>query len=90
MPLIRTEKPRKSLEKEGRIQLAISAINKGEISSIREAANIFSVPRSTLSDRLQGRTARVDRRANSHKLPKNEEETLIKWILDLDKRGLPP
>jgi hypothetical protein len=70
------------------IQLAISAINKGEVSSIREAANIFNIPCS--SDRLHGRTARVDKRANGHKFTENEEEMLVRWILNLDKRGLPP
>jgi hypothetical protein len=29
-------------------------------------------------------------RATCHKLTEAEEESLIKWILDLEKRGLPP
>ena len=29
-------------------------------------------------------------RANSHKLGQFEEDSLVKWVLDLDRRGLPP
>jgi hypothetical protein len=44
----------KLVEQEGRLQLAISALKKNEIPSIRRAADIFDVPRSTLQDRLNG------------------------------------
>jgi hypothetical protein len=90
MPPIRTEKSKKLVELEGRIELAINAYNKRQIPSIAEAARLYNIPRSTLGHRINGRTARVDSRANSHKLTEYEEETLVKWILDLDKRGLPP
>ncbi|EED13708.1 pogo transposable element, putative [Talaromyces stipitatus ATCC 10500] len=33
---------------------------------------------------------RAETRANGHKLTQSEEESLVRWILDLDKRGLPP
>ncbi|EED12744.1 transposon, putative [Talaromyces stipitatus ATCC 10500] len=33
---------------------------------------------------------RAETRANGHKLTQSEEELLVRWILDLDKRGLPP
>lgn len=36
------------VEQEGRIQLAISALKKDEISSIRRAAEMFNIPKSTL------------------------------------------
>jgi hypothetical protein len=36
------------VEQEGRIQLAISALKKGQISSICRAAKTFDVPKSTL------------------------------------------
>jgi hypothetical protein len=90
MPPIRTEKAKKALELEGKIEAAISAYNKQQIPSIKETARLFGVPYTTVQSRLKGRCARVNLRANSHKLTENEEETLVKWILDLDKRGLPP
>ncbi|KKA21666.1 hypothetical protein T310_4295 [Rasamsonia emersonii CBS 393.64] len=90
MPPIRTAKAKKALELEGKIEAAISAYKKKQIPSIKETARLFGVPYTTLQSRLKGRPARVNLRANSHKLTANEEETLVKWILDLDKRGLPP
>jgi hypothetical protein len=32
---------------------------------------------------------KAEKRANGHKLTEFEEESLVQWILDLDKRGLP-
>ncbi|KKA22392.1 hypothetical protein T310_3598 [Rasamsonia emersonii CBS 393.64] len=90
MPPICTAKAKKALKLEGKIEAAISAYKKKQIPSIKETAHLFGVPYTTLQSRLKGRPARVNLRANSHKLTANEEEMLVKWILDLDKRGLPP
>ena len=81
MPPIRTQSSQNRTEQEGRILLAIQAIQKQEITSIREAARHFKVPRSTLRDRLNGYTNRSESRANNHKLTEIEEESLQKWIL---------
>ncbi|EFW17853.1 conserved hypothetical protein [Coccidioides posadasii str. Silveira] len=81
---------RNSIEIEGRLELAISAIKKQEVPSIREAARLFEVPYSTLCYRLNGRPARTSLRANSTKLTEAEENLLVQWILDLAKRGSPP
>jgi hypothetical protein len=90
MPPIRKRKPSKSAEIEGKIQLAISDLKNGNISSIREAVRIYTIPRTTLQDRLKGTQYQSAKRANNHKLTEFEEESLVKWILDLDRRGLPP
>jgi hypothetical protein len=90
MPPIRSKSSRNSIEQEGRILLAIQAIRKQEIHSIREAARCFQVPRSTLQDRLHGHTERTATHANNHKLTIIEEESLQKWILSLDDRGAAP
>ncbi|ODM24077.1 hypothetical protein SI65_01667 [Aspergillus cristatus] len=83
-------KSRNSIEKEGRIQLAISALNKSQISTVRGAARHFQVPESTLRTRLHGITPRAEKRANNHKLTVNEEESLLHWILSMDRRGAAP
>jgi len=58
-------KSKNSVEQEGRMLLAISALKNKEISNIREAARVYNVPRSTLQDRLRGKTYRDETRANS-------------------------
>nr|XP_001398056.2 transposase [Aspergillus niger CBS 513.88] len=73
------------VEQEGRLCLAVESIQKGHTKSIREAARVFQVPRSTLQDRLNGLKFRKDTRANSHKLTSIEEESLEKWIISLDQ-----
>ena len=90
MPPIRTRTSRNSIEQEGRLLLAISAIQKKEIAAIREAARQYNVPESTLRTRLRGTTNRAETRANNHKLTKTEEESLIQWILSMDQRGGAP
>jgi hypothetical protein len=90
MPPIRTQSSRNLEAQEGRILLAIQAFKNQEISSVREIAREFDVPRSTLRDRLSGRTTRSTTRANSQKLTSYEEESLQKWILSMDSRGAAP
>jgi hypothetical protein len=76
--------------KEGQILLAISAIERGQIQSVRHAAKTYDVPRVTLARRLDGIRARRDSTANLKKLTENEEEVIIRHILDLDSRGFSP
>jgi hypothetical protein len=90
MPPIRTQSSQNRTEQEGRILLAIQAIRKQEITSIREAARRFEVPFSSLRNRLNGHTNRSETRANSQKLTDIEEESLQKWILSIDSRGVAP
>jgi transposase len=90
MPPIRNKNSKNSAEQEGRILLAISDLKNQKISSIREATRIYNIPYSTLYDRYHGIQFKQKKRANNHKLTEFEEESLVKWILDLDKRGLPP
>ncbi|EED16700.1 transposon, putative [Talaromyces stipitatus ATCC 10500] len=82
MPPTRTENRQKLVEQEGKILLAISDLKNGKIRSVLRASEIYQIPRTTLRDRLNGIEYRGEKRAN--------KESLLKWILDLDKRGLPP
>ncbi len=79
----------KNVHIEGQMLLAKEAIRKGQISSINKAAQLYSVPATTLRRRIKGRVARVDLRANGHKLTSIEEEAILKWILEMDDRGFP-
>lgn len=90
MPPIRARSSGNSVEQEGRILLAIKAIEKQEISSIREAARRFNVPESTLRTRRHGIKNRSESRANNHKLTEVEENSLQKWILSIGSRGSAP
>jgi hypothetical protein len=90
MPPIRPQTSRNSVEQEGRILLAIQALKKQDIATVSLAARTFNVPRSTLRDRISGRTERRIVRANSHKLTEIEEDSLQNWILSMDARGSAP
>lgn len=90
MPPIHDENQPNSQEKEGRVLLAISDLQNKRIPTIGRAAKIYDVPRTTLRDRLEGTQQRSQTRANNHKLSEFEEESLVKWISDLARRGLPP
>lgn len=83
-------KSQTSVEQEGRLLLAISAINKSQIPTVHQAAHHFQVPESTLCRRLHGITTRTEKRANNHKLTENEEKSLLHWILSMDRRGAAP
>ncbi|EED11995.1 pogo transposable element, putative [Talaromyces stipitatus ATCC 10500] len=90
MPPIRKKDPLKSAQTEGKIQLAISDLKNGRISNIREATRIYDIPCTTLRDRLKGIEYKGEKRANHDKLTQSEEDSLVKWVPDLDRRGLPP
>ncbi|KAH8430962.1 uncharacterized protein LDX57_013068 [Aspergillus melleus] len=89
MPPKARQNSRKLAEREDRIKLAVAALKNQEIRSIREAARVFHICHETLSRRLSGRTSRSEIRANNHKMTQNEEESLVRWILSLDRRGAP-
>ena len=90
MPPLRSQNARKATEKEGRALLAIEAIQKKQIPSIREAARQFNVPHSTLALCLNGTANRSNIRANNHKLSILEEQSLLKWVISIDSRGIAP
>jgi predicted HTH domain antitoxin len=54
MPPIRNKNRKKSEEQEGRILLAISDLENGRIRSVRQAAELYNVSRSTLQNRVNG------------------------------------
>ncbi|ESZ90927.1 hypothetical protein SBOR_8699 [Sclerotinia borealis F-4128] len=58
--------------------------------TIRKTAQLYSVPRSTLGDRIRGKPNIAESRPKSYNLTELEEEVLIQYILDLDERDFAP
>ena len=78
------------VSQEGRLQLAIKALDDGLITSIKDTARTYDVPYSTLRTRRNGITARSETRLNCQKLFDLEDDMLVQWILDVDSRGYAP
>ena len=78
------------LQKEGRLTLSRHAFQTKQISSYRKAAKTYNVSPSTLRRRINGTLPQPVTNARKRKLQPLEEESLVKWILDLDRRGFPP
>jgi hypothetical protein len=79
----------KSPERGGRLLLATQSLDDKILKSQRRAAYLYDVPRSTLQRRLQRARTIQDFNAQKRKLSPSEEESLVQWILDLDRRGFP-
>jgi hypothetical protein len=54
-----------ALQREGRLELAIQAYQKGEFQSYRAAARAYDVPRDTLQHRIAGTQPRLGSNAKS-------------------------
>lgn len=80
----RARSSQRSIEKEGRILFAIRHIRNGATESIREIAAHFEVPKCTLLHRLYRQLSRAEARSTGHILTEDEEDLLVKWILDKD------
>ena len=77
------------METEAKIQAAIQAFKSKEYKSVRAAALAFSVPPSTVHDRLAGRTSRSTAYESAQTLSNAEEHTLVRWISRLTQTGFP-
>jgi membrane-bound lytic murein transglycosylase B len=75
---------------EGRLLLAINAINSKQITKIREAARLYDVSRTTIQDRLKGIQPAPQLGILRRKFTPTEEEIMRNWILSLERRGVPP
>lgn len=78
-----------SLDQEARIQLALAAYEAKEVSSIRQAATTFNVPRATLQDRIHGRKPNKTSKTHLQRLTPKEEESVVRAIYQLDAWGWP-
>jgi hypothetical protein len=76
--------------REGRILLASRALHEKRVTSQRKVSRLYSVPRTTLHRQLQGTQPKHETTSVNRKLSTTEEQSLVQWILDLDRRGFPP
>lgn len=79
-----------STSKEARVNLALAALERNPAPSIRAAAKIYNVPKTTILRRRKHQLSRRDTMPNSRKLTNLEESTIVEYILDLDSRSFPP
>ena len=79
-----------STKTKARIILALKALQKDKKLSLRAAASIYNVSRTTLTIRRDGRTSRYDTPVNSRKLTDLEERTIVQYITKLCIRAFPP
>jgi hypothetical protein len=90
MPPKRAESRQKSAEKEGRILLALQAVQNSQIKSLHAAAKLYDIPYTTLHNRATGVPSCVDKRWHSYKLTQLEEDSLSEWIVSINLRGVAP
>ncbi len=74
---------------EANMLLAIQIVRQNPKCQLTKIAQIYNVPRMTLSRRVQGMNARSIIPLNSKKLTNLEEEAIVRYILDLDLRAFP-
>ena len=70
--------------------MALEALKNDKNLSLREAAKIYNVSRTTLTQRRAGKPARRDIPANSRNLTDLEEQTIVQYVIELDTRAFPP
>ncbi|EFQ90857.1 hypothetical protein PTT_12453 [Pyrenophora teres f. teres 0-1] len=75
---------------ERQIQTALRALEEDATLSLRRAAAIYNVSRTTLSYRRAGRPSQADCWPKSMNLTKTEEGVVVEHILELITRGFPP
>ena len=76
--------------KESDLILALQALQTNPKLSISRAAIIYRVPCTTFRNRKYGKPSQRDIRPSNQKLTELEEQTLVRYILDLDSRSFPP
>jgi hypothetical protein len=80
----------KALYREARHDLAIQAYKSGQFQALQPATKSFDIPRTTTRRRISGIRPQRGSRAVNRLLTSTEEETLVQWILSMDRRGMPP
>jgi hypothetical protein len=82
--------PYQASQKEGIYSLATHALQLKQTQGQRQTSRVYNIPRTTLQRRLKGVRPKHETRPPNRKLSPVEEQSLVQWILDLDRRGFPP
>jgi hypothetical protein len=69
------------------LEVAIAEYNRGLFKSIRACARAHGVHDRTLSYRLAGKPSRREARSEQQLLAPEQEELLVRWLLDAEKVG---
>jgi hypothetical protein len=85
-----TQQRQEALFEEGRIDLARHNLQIGRFQTPHASAIAFDVSRKKLKNRIAGIGPRVGSIAKNRLLTPTEEQTLVQWILLMDRRGMPP
>jgi len=70
--------------------LAVQFVQQNPKVNICKIARIYKVPYTTLCRRIQGIPTRLNTVNKAQKLTKLKEETIVRYILDLDSQAFPP
>jgi Tc5 transposase DNA-binding domain len=82
-------KGREKEEREKNIELAIRDYYKALEPSIRASAEKYSIPWTTLRDRLKGARNRRESHRRQQLLTEHEEKTIVQWCKRMDDYGFP-
>ena len=66
------------LQREGRLALSTQAVQTRQIKSLRQAATLYNIPRTTLRRRLNGILPQASANARKRKLSPTKEQSLVK------------
>lgn len=77
MSPIWTRNARNSIEIERKLELTIKFIKNQEISSVHETAHLFEMSCTTLQNRLNDKSVRMNLHTNSTKLSQTEENKIV-------------
>jgi len=77
-------------ERNRRIEEAIERKKLGKYKSYAEAADVLNVPLSSIYNRVNGRSTRVQVHEHEQLLSEEEETELARWIRELTVAGYPP
>ena len=75
---------------ESRVILAVNTVRLNPQISIRRAAQLYDVPRTTLQHRIAGRAPEADKTNGKPTLTTAEEHAIVQYICQLDSKGFSP